>query len=121
MALTDATPENGCPWVVPGGHRRGTLRHAWTDLGWVCFEGEPEEAVPVPVAAGDVVVFSSLTPHATGPNRSEGVRKSYIVQFAPDGAEIVLARGERVERIRADDPERQFPVLMGGRPVRRET
>ena len=36
--------------------------------------------------AGDIVVFSSLTPHTTGPNLTGEVRKSYIVQFAPDGA-----------------------------------
>jgi len=27
IALTDATEENGCPWVVPGVHRTGTLQH----------------------------------------------------------------------------------------------
>ena len=25
VALTDATEDNGCPWVVPGLHRRGAL------------------------------------------------------------------------------------------------
>ena len=34
VALTDATLENGCPWVVPGLHRRGTLAHRRTELGW---------------------------------------------------------------------------------------
>src|SRR5205807_6933505 len=29
VALTDATVDNGCPWVVPGAHRRGTLRHTY--------------------------------------------------------------------------------------------
>jgi len=28
VALTDATEDNGCPWVVPGLHRLGTLAHA---------------------------------------------------------------------------------------------
>ena len=27
IALTDATVDNGCPWVVPGLHRLGTLQH----------------------------------------------------------------------------------------------
>jgi ectoine hydroxylase-related dioxygenase (phytanoyl-CoA dioxygenase family) len=27
IALTDATEDNGCPWVVPGIHRTGTLQH----------------------------------------------------------------------------------------------
>ena len=34
IPLTDATEENGCPWVVPKLHRRGTLEHLTTDLGF---------------------------------------------------------------------------------------
>ncbi len=37
VALTDATVDNGCPWVVPGLHRRGTLAHRLTDAGWQCL------------------------------------------------------------------------------------
>ena len=45
--------------------------------------------MPVPVRAGTIVVFSSLTPHATGHNITGDVRKAYILQFAPDGAVAV--------------------------------
>lgn len=114
IALSDATVENGCPWVVPGGHVRGTLWHRLTPDGWVCFE-QPPQAVPVPLAAGSIAVFSSLTPHCTGPNRTDTVRKAYIVQYAPDGAEVLNTTSEgRIDRVRADDPGRQFPVLIGG-------
>jgi ectoine hydroxylase-related dioxygenase (phytanoyl-CoA dioxygenase family) len=119
VALTDATIENGCPWVVPGAHRDGTLAHEWTDLGWVCFPDDPPESLPVPVAAGGIVVFSSLTPHATGANSTNDVRKAYIVQFAPEGAEILRPLEGGIERIPASDPERQFPVLVGGRAAPR--
>ena len=62
-------------------------------------------------------MFSSLTPHSTGPNTTDGVRKAYIVQYAPDGAEVLLGTDhDQVERVRADAPDRQFPVLVGGRP-----
>lgn len=111
VALTDADQKNGCPWVVPGLHRRGTLHHEASDLGFVCLEGQPPDAVPVPAQAGDIVVFSSLTPHATGPNQSDRVRKTYIVQFAPDGAAVV---GDDGRRVPAADPDRQFPVLVAG-------
>jgi phytanoyl-CoA hydroxylase len=117
IALTDATEDNGCPWVVPGLHRRGTLRHELTETGLVCLDQAPD-AVAVPVTAGSVVVFSSLTPHATGPNRTDAVRKAYIVQYAPDGAEILTgAPGPGMERVPARAPDRQFPVLVGGRAV----
>ena len=85
IALTDATRDNGRPWVVPGLHRLGTLAHRLTDTGFVCLDNPPD-SVAVPVRAGSIVVFSSLTPHCTGPNRTDDVRKAYIVQYAPDGA-----------------------------------
>lgn len=115
VALTDADESNGCPWVVPGVHRHGTRAHRLSDLGWVCAE-DPPEAVSAPVRAGGIVVFSSLTPHATGPNRTDSTRKSYIVQFAPDGAETVARDPEgRTTRTRADASAHQFPVLVDGR------
>ena len=112
VALTDATVENGCPWVVPGLHRQGTLAHRLTDAGWECLADDPPDAVPVEAPAGSVVVFSSLTPHKTGPNTSDGVRKAYIVQYAPDGA-MTLHDGLPPEP--QDDPVRQFQIVMGGK------
>ncbi|HEX5945037.1 MAG TPA: phytanoyl-CoA dioxygenase family protein [Acidimicrobiales bacterium] len=120
VALTDATVENGCPWVVPGVHRRGTLRHEFVDpLGWECFAA-PEGAVAAPVAAGGVVVFSSLTPHLTGPNTTDGVRKAYILQYAPAGARVLQGDpsvGPPTGEVACDDPDRQFPIVRAGREV----
>ena len=120
LALTDATIENGCPWVVPGLHRHGTLRHTFVDpLGYECLD-EPEGAVAAEVPAGGAVVFSSLTPHLTGPNTTAAVRKAYILQYAPAGAEILQGdptAGPPTTRVRADDPSRQYPVLAAGQPV----
>jgi phytanoyl-CoA hydroxylase len=113
VALTDATEANGCPWVVPGIHRMGTLAHETSDIGFVCMK-DPANAVPVPVKAGSVVVFSSLTPHSTGSNLTDAVRKAYIVQFAPDGAFVVQPDGTRAP---ADDEQRQFVVVKAGQPV----
>jgi ectoine hydroxylase-related dioxygenase (phytanoyl-CoA dioxygenase family) len=129
VALTDATEDNGCPWVVPGLHRRGTLAHEYSDIGYVCLR-DPESAVPVPATAGSIVVFSSLTPHSTGPNRTDDVRKAYIVQYAPTGAEVIRvddsARSRTapgrpapgaMTRVPANDVGRQYEVLRGGRRV----
>jgi phytanoyl-CoA hydroxylase len=120
IALTDADEDNGCPWVVPGVHRRGTLEHRASEVGLVCLE-DPSDAVPVPARQGSIVVFSSLTPHCTGPNVTDAVRKAYIVQYAPEGAEVLHAEGsgqvKEVKRIPADDPGRQFRVVEDGRSV----
>ena len=119
VALTDATLDNGCPQIVPGLHRLGTLRHHFVDpLGWEIFEDHPD-AIAAPVAAGGIVVFSSLSPHLTGPNTTASVRKAYILQYAPDRARVM--RGETSEPPTgsepANDSARQFPVLIGGQPV----
>jgi ectoine hydroxylase-related dioxygenase (phytanoyl-CoA dioxygenase family) len=119
VALTDATAENGCPQVARGRHRAGTLAHTYVEpLGWECFE-DPGDVAVAEVGAGGVVVFSSLTPHLTGPNVTESVRKAYILQYAPAGAEVLQGRppDAPIGRIPADDPDRQFPVVRGGQPV----
>ena len=117
VALTDATEDNGCPWVVPGLHRRGTLAHEYSDIGYVCLR-DPASAVPVPAAAGSIVVFSSLTPHSTGANRTGDVRKAYIVQYAPTGAEVIRSGPDGpTTRVPADAADRQYEVLRGGRRV----
>ncbi len=120
VALTDATVTNGCPQVVPGLHREGTLRHDYVDpLGFECFS-DPQEVAPAPVEAGGIVVFSSLTPHLTGPNTTKDVRKAYILQYAPAGAEVQKGdprSGAPTHGERCDAPERQFPIVRGGERV----
>jgi len=120
IALTDATEASGCPWVAPGLHRLGTLAHRFVDpLGYECF-AEPPRAVAAPVRAGGMVVFSSLTPHLTGPNVTDAVRKAYILQYAPAGARILEgdpAAGPPTGELPCDDPERQPAILRRGDPV----
>jgi phytanoyl-CoA hydroxylase len=113
IALTDATIANGCPWVVPGLHRLGTLEHRWTALGFQCLD-DVEGAVPIELAAGSIAVFSSLTPHRTGPNLTPDVRKAYILQYAGDGA-IAYPQGK--DATPCDAPDRQYVVLREGNPA----
>jgi hypothetical protein len=87
VALNDATADNGCPWFIPSLFRRGPLPHDYDEIngGWTITGLRSDDAVCVPVAAGSIAVFWSLTPHLTGPNESAETRKAYIVQFAVDG------------------------------------
>ncbi|NJN50463.1 MAG: phytanoyl-CoA dioxygenase family protein [Gammaproteobacteria bacterium] len=112
VALTRATVDNGCPWIMPGAHLQGTLVHKNTPLGFQCLS-DSAGAVPLELDAGSVAVFSSLTPHRTGPNSTARVRKSYILQYAPDGAAYYPKAGTALA-CNADD--RQFLVLQGGNP-----
>src|SRR3954470_7204024 len=112
VALTDATVDNGCPWILPGAHRSGTLLHRWVDpIGWECLS-EATDAVAAEVRAGGAVVFSSLPPHLTGPNTTSHVRKAYIVQYGPAGMQAVQGDWSSgagpTGTAPCDDPDRQF-------------
>ena len=112
LPLVDVGEDNGCPWIAPGLHKLGTLDHWLTDLGYKCLEAVPD-AVAVPARAGDIIAFSSLTPHRTGPNLIAGsVRKAYILQYARDGSVATYRDGRQAAQ---DHPRRQFPILTGGR------
>ena len=126
VALNDATEENGCPWFVPGLFRRGPLLHENDeDNGGLTISGlRSDDAVCVPVKVGSVAIFWSLTPHMTGANTTDGVRKAYICQYAPDGYDNRIWDGSAKDwlggRMQVDDAEkaapdeaRNFMVLKG--------
>ena len=88
IPLHDVDPESGCLWVVPGIHGRGTLQHRMTDDGFFVCDVDHHDAYPIPVSATDLVVLSSLTPHATGGNHSDRMRKAYLLSYTPDGTRL---------------------------------
>jgi hypothetical protein len=119
IAITDATPENGCIAVMPGAHRDGTLAHRSTPFGEECW-GDWDTAVEVPVRSGSMVVFGSLTPHATKRNTTTDVRKAYILQYAPDGAVILHGdpnEGPPTHTELLGDDDRRFWVVRDGERV----
>jgi len=87
FALEDATLENGCMWVQPGGHR-GPLRERFVREGrQVTMETldptpwpEPGyNATPLEVRAGSLVIFHGLLPHYSAANRSTVSRHAYTL------------------------------------------
>ena len=83
LALNDATLENGCISVLPGSHKRGLVPHEKSPIGLICHSNDaPDQGVQVPVSAGSMAVFSSLTFHKSGPNTSNGPRKAYVIQYS---------------------------------------
>jgi phytanoyl-CoA hydroxylase len=86
LALNAATVENGCIAVIPGSHRRGLMPHEGTPIGLSCHSlDDQDQGVPVPVPAGAMAAFQSLTMHKSGVNRSHGVRKAYVIQYSQAG------------------------------------
>ena len=88
FALEDATRDNGCLWVQPGGHR-GPLREVFERggtpeaprLALRTLDGTPwpdtSQAVPLEVRAGTLVCLHGLLPHWSAPNRSPHSRLAY--------------------------------------------
>jgi phytanoyl-CoA hydroxylase len=93
FALEDASRDNGCLWVQPGGHvgplrerfmRDGDAVHmaVLDDTPWP--EAGDGSTLPVEVATGTLVVFHGLLPHWSAPNRSARSRHAYTLH-ATDG------------------------------------
>lgn len=88
IAIDRATQENGCLWVLPGSHKHGILwEQRWHgDRRFDCaeesfdFPYRDEEAVPVEVEAGSVVIFNGYLLHRSLPNRApEGTYRRSLV------------------------------------------
>jgi len=92
FAVDDATLENGCLWVEPGGHK-GKLRQQFVRDGrktkLVDLDTTPwpdtTTATPVEVKAGTLVCFHGLLPHYSAPNTSDKARHAYTLHVT-DGA-----------------------------------
>lgn len=84
LALSEVTLQNGCLWVLPGSHREGIQPHLDTPIGKAA-DTAGRAGVPVEARTGDVLAFSSLLLHKSGPNTSTRERKAYIVQYAQAG------------------------------------
>ena len=110
IALTDSSPENGCIQVLPRSHTRGLQ-------SWGRIARRPDEApterddvdlsgrVDVSLAAGDAVLFHSLTVHGSGPNPSPRPRHTALYAYFPPSVRYVP--GEK------GPSEMSFPVVAG--------
>ncbi len=84
LAMTDATPDNGCLQVLPKADT--TLPHCpKTQTAIADGYVDPSRAVPVPVKAGGAVIFHPLTPHASLPNGTHAFRWSFDLRYNVTG------------------------------------
>lgn len=86
IAITDATVDNGCLQVLPKSARQEMLPHCpKTQTGIADGFIDEKQARPLPVAAGGVVLFHPLTPHASLVNKTDGFRWSFDVRYNATG------------------------------------
>jgi ectoine hydroxylase-related dioxygenase (phytanoyl-CoA dioxygenase family) len=90
IAMDNATVENGCLWVIPGSHKHGILwpQHTHDDRRFDCageaggYPYTDEDAIPVEVNAGSVVVFNGYLLHRSLPNRAQsGYRRALVNHY----------------------------------------
>jgi len=95
VAVEDASRENGCLWVQPGGHRSplreiyevdhqagGAELRALDPTPWP----KAGEAVALEVPAGSLVGVSDHLPHYSSQNRPSRSRHAFAMHFAPPEA-----------------------------------
>ncbi len=87
LALQDSFEDNGAVHFVPGSHKQGL--HPWheaEDNHCRRTLTHPEQsmldqAICPSVAKGSVVLFSSFVWHYSGPNKTDQLRRSFIVSY----------------------------------------
>ncbi|MDO8178924.1 MAG: phytanoyl-CoA dioxygenase family protein [Undibacterium sp.] len=86
FALEDATLDNGCLWVEPGGHRTAMRERFVREGDQVrvdTLDSTPwpgdATAIPLEAKAGSLVCFHGLLPHYSAPNRSAISRHAYTL------------------------------------------
>ncbi|PCJ60036.1 MAG: hypothetical protein COA79_09530 [Planctomycetota bacterium] len=80
-AISEATIENGCIWIIPGSHKGGLQSHKRLTTEEWALEADESKAIPVEVKPGQVVIFHSLLFHKSGANTSDQIRESFVPQY----------------------------------------
>jgi Phytanoyl-CoA dioxygenase (PhyH) len=89
IALSDATPENGCLRVIPGSHRSGALPHIETYASnnlsnhgeQVSVPFDKDRAVDAALKAGEMSLHHVNLIHGSEANRSETTRIGFSVSY----------------------------------------
>ena len=108
IALSDATEENGCMYMIPGSHKGGQLPHRTTkDSNNLLHHGQTiegaseEQSHCIPLKAGEASLHHGWTIHTSYPNKSDdrriGLTINYIstdmFQTQTDNDSAMLVRG----------------------------
>ena len=87
LSLIDTDKNNGALSLIPTNLKKvkKPKNHIWQnsskDLGITVNE---KKTVLCEVASGSLIIFSSLTPHSSGPNYSNKARKAYLSQYSSE-------------------------------------
>lgn len=88
LPLTDASPENGCLQVMPGGHKKGLLMHHTKRGTGTKIRGiELPRIHPrvLPMSPGSILLMHNHLPHRSTKNVTDGVRWSADLRYQKTG------------------------------------
>jgi len=113
-ALTDTNEDNGQLWIAPGSHKWApTIRgiHAFPSP----FSEHDKRivdrhAIPVPLKAGEAIVFNHATLHFSYPNKTETPRLVAIVDLIPEEAQHLHYFGDEDGKVHAYEISDDFWV-----------
>jgi hypothetical protein len=105
-ALDDADTENGCLWIIPQSHKQGQINVALSAEDKragkeIAVEADESKAVPVPMRAGESIIFTCWTLHKSEGNRSrDRDRRILFLRYADaDAVEVYNDRRPRLGRL----------------------
>jgi hypothetical protein len=105
-ALDDANEENGCLWIIPGSHKAGQLNVTLTPEQKkagkeIAVQADESKAIPVPMKAGESLIFTCWTLHKSEGNRSlDRDRRILFLRYADaDAVEVYNNRKPRLGRV----------------------
>lgn len=104
MAFDEATRDNGCMWVIPGAHDRLREHRSIEAGGYVMTAPDESAAVPLEMAAGQMMFHHGATPHRTLPNTTGGQRRALAIHYMDAKAKILGGQRE-------DEPPENTPVV----------
>jgi hypothetical protein len=119
IALSRATLENGCLWVLPGSHRAGLFAHVpdrrpAANRGYLEVVGQDESGrVPCLMAPGDVLFFHSYLLHMSTDNVADERRTALVCHYGRAGTQAVSEAAARA----LAHVNRWVPVARASSPV----
>jgi phytanoyl-CoA hydroxylase len=84
IALDEATPENGCMHIIPGGHKEPIIHFKRRD--WQICDDQVDTGgiLAVPLKPGGALFFDGLLPHGTPATKSPKRRRALQFHYIPD-------------------------------------
>jgi phytanoyl-CoA hydroxylase len=90
LALGNELEENGCLWVIPGSHKMEIDAEQLDELQFLRADVSPnkvllDQAIPVPLQQGDLLLFHSNLFHAAGRNTTNITKFSMVFTYRDAG------------------------------------